>query len=516
MKQGHSNPEKSNAIEGATRELARYEATLRSIGDGVIVTDNLGRIVSLNEAAEYITRWGSAAIGVHVSEVYRVLHERSKKPVVDPASRALESDTPVDPTFHSILVTKDGDEIAVDGSATIVRGPDGTRYGSVLVFRDVERRKHAERELASSSSLAAAVIENGRHAMLVLDAELHVHAANRKFLTTFGCEKDRVLGTSFFELLRGAWDDGDLPARLQEVIESRTQLEDYRYEHEAEHGIRSVFLLNATPIFTDAESRQFLVISIENVTAADNELRRRTQEVDQFVYTVSHDLKSPLVSILGYLAFVREELELGDVAEVHRLLARIERAATQMGTLIDDLLALSRLGSNTGRAPISRIDVRSLIKELATTTLAPQMEAKGVEIEFSSSLPCLVTHRTLVLQAFSNLLTNAIRYGCDEDAKVITVGAKRATNGVQFYVRDHGPGIDPRYHERIFDLFQRLDSRDGSTGVGLAVVVKVMDLLDGRVWVESEPGHGATFWLQVPMTSVVAESLDDLDRTSNA
>ncbi len=130
-----------------------------------------------------------------------------------------------------------------------------------------------------------------------------------------------------------------------------------------------------------------------------------------------------------------------------------------------------------------------------TVDLFEHLEGLGTALEIQDDLPEIVADREAIGRVFENLLSNAVKYGLNLDGTKISVGSQTVDGEVRYFVRDNGPGIAPEYHEKIFELFQRLDGDQDGTGVGLAIVAKIMRVHNGRVWVESSPGEGATFWL---------------------
>jgi len=235
------------------------------------------------------------------------------------------------------------------------------------------------------------------------------------------------------------------------------------------------------------------------------ELQQRNDEMQQFIYTVSHDLKSPIVTCTGFLGMMREEIAAGHFDGLEDSIRRVERAAQRMYQSIEDLLELSRLGRmpNEPRPVDTDAVVRELIEELA-----PRIRPRGLTVRVQSTLPSIVADPARLTVAFENLLTNAIKYGCPRAGMAVQVGAVKVDAEVRFYVRDEGPGIAPAYHRKVFGLFQRLDARQEGTGVGLTIVQRIVEIHGGRVWIDSQPGQGACFWIAFPATPL-AKSCPD-------
>ncbi|TWT98356.1 Phytochrome-like protein cph1 [Stieleria varia] len=222
----------------------------------------------------------------------------------------------------------------------------------------------------------------------------------------------------------------------------------------------------------------------------------KSQEMEQFVYTVSHDLKSPLVSCKGLLGLLKEDLEDEAYDDVIDSANRLEAATDQLSRIIDDLLELSRIG----RKPLElvEVNVHALMTQLVQD-LTERLEVAGVSISVAANLPAIRADESDLRRAFDNLITNAIKYAADVQDPKIEVGGLQSKHAVRYFVRDNGPGIEPGYQEKIFGLFQRLDNKKEGTGLGLASVRKIARMHGGRAWVESKPTEGATFWIEIPV-----------------
>jgi signal transduction histidine kinase len=222
-------------------------------------------------------------------------------------------------------------------------------------------------------------------------------------------------------------------------------------------------------------------------------------EVEQFVYTVSHDLKSPLVTILGFVGVLRENCA-AEMPEIMRdSVGRIERAARRMNDLIEGLLEMGRVGRLQAR--LEPVDVGALCRQLIADN-PHRFGKRGFCVCVEGQLGTVVADRARLAEAFDNLLSNAVKYGGGVPDPRITIGSEEVDSEVRFFVRDNGPGIRPEYHQKIFGLFQRLDTQSEGTGLGLAIVAKIMELHGGRAWVESAAGEGATFWVAFPARGV--------------
>jgi signal transduction histidine kinase len=235
----------------------------------------------------------------------------------------------------------------------------------------------------------------------------------------------------------------------------------------------------------------------QRVAERTAELNARNRELETFSYSVSHDLKAPLRGIDGYSRLLLEDYadKLDD--EGRTFLHTIRRAALQMNQLIDDLLAYSRLE----RRPLQSglVNLRALVDSLLAEREG-ELRARGMAVNIE--LPCasvLADPDGLVL-ALRNLLDNALKFTQATPQPAIEIGGREGENGCIIWVRDNGIGFDMKFHDRIFDIFQRLHRAEEypGTGVGLAIVSKAIERMGGRAWAQSEPGQGATFYLELP------------------
>ncbi len=230
------------------------------------------------------------------------------------------------------------------------------------------------------------------------------------------------------------------------------------------------------------------------------QLEKSNNELEQFVYTVSHDLKSPVVTSAGFLGMIRRLAERGEVDRAIEKLDALENANRRMAHLIDDLLHLSRVGRVD--LETSRLDPKAMLDEWKRVN-QPQLEEAHLDVVVDQ-LPAVDANPSRFMQVFDNLLTNALKYGrCASGNGEISVAGQEVDGEVRYCVRDHGPGIRPEYHEKVFGLFQRLSTDTPGTGVGLAIVDRIMKTHGGRVWIESTGDNdGARFWVAFPKTPV--------------
>jgi len=221
------------------------------------------------------------------------------------------------------------------------------------------------------------------------------------------------------------------------------------------------------------------------------DLETKNAELERFTYTVSHDLKSPLVTIGGFIGFIEEDIKHGDLDRIVRSTQRIREAANKMRQLLDELLELSRIGRLAN--PSSDVEFSKLARE-AVELVQGELTAKRVEVRIETGMPVVFVDRIRMVEVLQNLISNAIKFMGQQPQPLIEIGQRIAGDQKAFFVCDNGIGIAPEFHERIFGLFNKLDQFSEGTGIGLALVKRIVEVHGGKIWVESELGKGATFF----------------------
>jgi PAS domain S-box-containing protein len=226
------------------------------------------------------------------------------------------------------------------------------------------------------------------------------------------------------------------------------------------------------------------------------ELEAKNAELERFTYTVSHDLKSPLITIRGFLGFIREDSRSGNITRLESDIQRISAATEKMQALLNDLLELSRVGRLINKP--STIQLNDLVND-TLEILHGRITQTGVAVRVLPNLPAVYGDYERLVEVMQNLIDNACKFMGDQAAPHIEIGHQGYEKNMPiFYVRDNGMGIPVEFHENIFGLFNKLDTRSEGTGVGLALVRRIIEFHGGRIWVESEPGRGTTFYLTLP------------------
>lgn len=278
-------------------------------------------------------------------------------------------------------------------------------------------------------------------------------------------------------------------------------------------ALLATLLIAITALFFFRQRQLLLQIEVKNheleqradeIEAKNTELQSQNAELERFNYTASHDLKAPLVTIKGFLGLLEKDIGAGNSEAMTGDMDQIGSAADKMIQLLDELLELSRVGRQMN-APEVR-DLGLLVRE-AADRLAIQIQDRGVDLQIAPDMPRVSGDPGRLLEVFQNLIDNSIKFMGDQEKPRIEIGAECENGQVHCWVRDNGSGIEPMYHERVFDLFDRLDTKIDGTGIGLALVKRIIEVHGGRIWVESAgEGHGSVFHFELPAAGDTDES----------
>jgi len=398
------------------------------------------------------------------------------------------------------IVTKTGEIRWVEDRTMVEDDAAGDVIYHQGLLTDITDKIKAENALAESENRFRSVVQNSSDITSIISAKGIVTYKSPAFYRIFGYEPEMILGKSVFQLIH----PDDLPAVMdsfKEIAEGRKPARlVVRYKHENGDWI-SLEVKASNELNNPAING--IVINSRDVTERINNqeqlveyaatLEKINRELDQFAYIISHDLKAPLRAISNLSVWIEEDLEGklddGSLKNFDLLRSRIKR----MESLITGVLEYSRAGRI--KSELQPLNLNALVREIFEQIAFPE----NFTIEIQEDLPTLAGEKIAIEQVFSNYISNTLKYNKNE-APFIKIKAWDEGNFYRFSVSDNGPGIDPQFHNKIFEIFQTLNARDQveSTGVGLAIVKKIVEEKGGRVWVESSPGEGAEFFFTLP------------------
>lgn len=247
--------------------------------------------------------------------------------------------------------------------------------------------------------------------------------------------------------------------------------------------------------FIRSRTRADLVRAKEELQERIGEVEAKNAEMERFVYTVSHDLRSPLVTVQGFVGFLREDLSALDGDKIKIDLAMIEEAVLKMDHLLKDTLSLSRVGRVVN--PPEEVSFGEIVHE-ALSQASGELRSRGIKVSLAEGWPRVRVDRLRVQEALTNLLDNSIKYMGDRPHPEIEVGWRPEGEETVVFVRDNGIGMDPDQREKVFGLFYKIDPDSEGSGVGLAIVRRIIEVHGGRIWIESEEGRGTCVLFTLP------------------
>lgn len=383
--------------------------------------------------------------------------------------------------------------------------------------REVAERRRIEAVLRESDERTRTILDTAADAIITIDQNGIIETFNRAAVQVFGYEAQDVIGKNVSVLMPEP-EKGQHDAAIKRYIETgeRHVLGRLR-ETIGQRRNGELFPMELAVSEIDLHNRRAFAGIVRDITerkAAAEALAQRTRELEEsnreledFTYVVSHDLKEPLRGIEGFSSFLTEDYSRVIGEEGRRYLANIRESTVRMKALIEDLLELSRIGRI--KEEHTRIDVAQMIEEVRRD-LEFSIREKGVDFRVQPDLPAITGEAIHLKEVFKNLISNAVKFS-RPTAGVVEIGCEPAEGAFQFFVRDDGIGIDSQYHERIFQIFQRLNRREDyeGTGAGLAICKKVITSHGGRIWVESALGQGSTFRFTVPAAPLPEEDHDN-------
>lgn len=491
--------------EAALRESeTQYRELFDRATDGIFVADSSGRYVEVNARACSMLGYSyQELLGKRITDLIPAEELNLDPPKIDMLRVGKQL------TKERNLICKDGSYLPVEISASLL--PDGRLFGMV---RDITERKQASDALQKIQANLETAQALARLGSWELDVKTGRGYWSKEMFNLFQCEPSQEVPTldEFMEKIHP--DDRERLLKTQNhaietgqhmIIEYRTKpLNGVSYHFQATlnpiKDSKGQFLYMAGTVLDITERKQveekILNLNAEleqRVEERTSQLLAANQELEAFSYSVSHDLRAPLRAIDGFTRILTEDYEPLLDAEGKRICNVISNEARRMGELIDDLLNFSRLGRAVMQ--VTSIDMVEMVRGVYKR-FHPK---DGIQFKIQD-LPEVKGDANLLSQVWANLIGNAIKFTSKNESPVIEVGAIHGETENTYYIHDNGAGFDMQYVDKLFGVFQRLHSEvefEG-TGVGLAIVQRIIHKHNGRVWAEGQPGAGATFYFTIP------------------
>ncbi len=419
------------------------------------------------------------ATGLSEKEIFKLLPENLKKLIAE----GLKTGKPL-----SELEVNVKDRIYSYTVVPIVENKYVNLYG-----QDITERKRAEEQIAYQAQLLAIVND----AVVASDAQYRLTAWNAAAESMYGWKAEEVLGRFGLDITRTEFPGVDKAEMLRAIAErgswrgeaTQARKDGTRFPVE----VSSVVLRDTTGKVTGFVS---VNRDITERKRSEEEMRKKNKDLESFVYMVSHDLKNPVISIQGFCSLLLKDHKKDLNEKALFYLQRVQANASLMASLCEDLLELSRIGriENAKR----EISVQEVIKSVWAGVIR-SFPAEDVELIMPEKFPQIFYSDKRLYQIFYNLLSNAVKFKCKDKPPRVEIGYQENDENYTFFVKDNGIGIEQKYQDKIFELFSQLkETKSEGTGVGLAIVKKIVETNQSKVWVQSQKGAGSTFYFTIP------------------
>jgi PAS domain S-box-containing protein len=482
----------------------RYRGLLEAAPDAMVVVNASGEIVLLNVQAE--RQFGYRRDELVGQKVRNIIPEGfAERLIADDTRTAAEAlAQQIGTGLELIGLRKDGSEFPIEIMLSPLESSEGILVTAAI--RDITERKRVEDTLRQNEERFRLIVSNVKdYANIMLDTEGLIVSWNQGAERIKGYRAEEIIGQHFSRFY-GAEDlrNGVPALELKQATETgRFEGEGWRVRKDGSRFLANIVITTLRDekgrlrgfgkITRDITERRQAEEALMKTMA---ELKRSNEELGQFAYVASHDLQEPLRMVASYTQLLGQRYKGRLDSDADEFIGYAVDGCKRMQRLIQDLLSYSRAGTNLGT--LRKVSVERTLEE-AITNLQVTIKESGAVVTHDS-LPAIVTDDSQVVQLFQNLIGNAIKYHSAEAPRVHVSATNNAGHEWIFSVRDNGLGIEPQYFEKIFMLFQRLHGQKEfeGTGIGLAMCRKIADRLGGRIWVESQPNLGSTFFFALP------------------
>lgn len=433
-----------------------------------------------------------------------IVHPEERKRLADYLAVEVMSGKKTFDMEYRIIRHNDGEVRWVHGLGEIGFDTGGTPISLIGTIQDITERKKTESALRVSNSRLHAITESAQEAILMLDPDGRISFWNKAAERIFGYDSNEVIGQRMHELIMPVSQHeahSAAFARFRHTGQGKAVNRVTRLQGRCKEGEIILIELSLSSIFLDDGWHAVgLVRDISETMRVEHELNRKNSELEQFIYTVSHDLRSPLVTVKTFLGFLEHDMGAGSSELVQKDIGYIHSAADRMEAMLNELLEISRVGRTV--AYEEEVPYRELIAD-SVAALAGQISLNNVDVQVSDADIVLCGDRGRLTRIWQNLLENAIKYMGNHAEPCVELGVEHCHGEALFFVRDNGIGVHPDYQEKIFGIFEQLDRKKGGVGMGLTMVRRIVELYGGNIRVESEgEGHGSRFVFTLPRAVV--------------
>lgn len=495
--------ERLRELKKLRKERDRAQGYLDTVEAIILALDKNGKIVGINrKGCEVLGRSEAELLGANWFE--KCLPAPEGMEVVYPYFlKLMKGELASIEYYENSVVTRFGGHRTIAWHTALTYGESGEVIGTLSAGEDITERKLAEEQLQGSQRFAQRIVETVPGALYVLDLSTNGLVFDRRSVGSLVRRRDE---DDFFPG-NPAFMEAIHPADRANFIHMRRALEDIsagtvvECEYRIGHGTDAVWLQNWETVFLkDADGKPIQILGVaQDVTArktAEEELVSKNEELERLMYTVSHDLRSPVVTVQSFAGFALEGLEKGDTVNVAKDLASVQRAARRMDSLLSELLRFSQ----SGRRPEASFacSLAEVVRD-AVDLCAARIALRKVQVLIRDLPGSVRGDRWRLVSLFQNLIDNAVKFMGQQQEPSIELGSELIKAERTYFVRDNGIGVEARYLGRLFMLFEKLNPEMEGIGMGLSIAQRIVEAHGGRIRVASEGlGLGTTVYFTLP------------------
>ncbi|MGY5354727.1 PAS domain-containing sensor histidine kinase [Wenyingzhuangia sp. IMCC45467] len=461
--------------------------------DPYVMMDLSGNAIKINGAAEEL-------LGYKLSEGTLNLMKLTLPQDVEYISNSFKTlcETGGIIDFEIKIKTKTSEIKLVQINASIIYDENNHPIAAQGIIRDITLHKIYEKRLKAERQKYSNIIANMNLGLIEVDNDDKILFVNQSFEEMSGYAKQDLIGKSGSSIFLSKESKEKLAA--EDIKRKKGTSNSYELEVCTKTGETKHWLISGAPNYDlkgEVVGSIGVHLDITNLKRLEkqkeellNELAKSNESLQEYAHVVSHDLKSPLRSINALVSWIKEDnKENLDELSCQNLLL-IEKTLEKMENLISDVLEYSSIGANVDLS--QNVDINNLTADVMPLLYVP----KNIHINIESGLPNVTGDKMKLQQLFQNLLSNAVKF-CDKEVGKIVVASKDIGTHYQFSISDNGMGIEEKYFDKIFKIFHSLNKRKDSSGIGLSIVKKIVELHQGNIWLESEVDKGTTFYFTI-------------------